>query len=167
MATTGWSSPTRFCRRPSSNSTLAAPSADSSAGGLRKGQPVSTARIDADVDFVLDQVEALDREATPGPWTNGNGRQDLLYEGVDGILCPCDGAEPPVRVLLRFNANFPCAKDARLAARYRTLAPALAEEVRRLRGEVVAWRKLVETEELLDGVEERRKERRKKLGLEP
>lgn len=54
-----------------------------------------------------------------------------------------------------------------LVARYRTLAPALAEEVRRLRGEVAAWRKLVETEELLDGVEERRKERRKRLGLEP
>jgi hypothetical protein len=107
-------------------------------------------------DAILDEIEALDREATGGPWRADGDEVLAKDEPYIGR-----GWDNRVRVAVAVEAT-----NAVLIARYRDLAPALAREVRQLRDEVVGWRKLVETEELLDGIEERRKERRKRLGLE-
>lgn len=79
------------------------------------------------IDEILDEVEHLDREATPGSWLCGE-----LSDGTRRVY-PDDMEEDE-------HGCFPCVceyakdADAALIAAYRSHAPALAAEVRRLRG---------------------------------
>jgi hypothetical protein len=74
------------------------------------------------VSPTTDTLRTLLATATPGPWTWGEGdTREILYGGDSVVLAPSDIY--PIR---------PTAAEARLIA----LAPTLAEEVLRLRGEV-------------------------------
>lgn len=81
------------------------------------------------IDEILDEVESLDREGTPRPWLCGE-----LSDGTRRVY-PDDMEEDE-------HGCFPCvceyAKDvdATLIAAYRSHAPALAAEVRRLRAQI-------------------------------
>lgn len=83
------------------------------------------------IDEILDEVERLDREATPGPWhrETGDGINEVYdrpYLGLRIADVPwgsCDDVERAVT-------------DATLITAYRNHAPALAAEVRRLRTQI-------------------------------
>lgn len=99
---------------------------------------------DAPVDLpaLLDEVERLDREATPGPWTSGcNGHVRLVVSA-------------PTRDQMRADIGARgCGRadqDAALIAAYREAAPTLAATVRRLVAENAQLRAQVKPQERPD-----------------
>lgn len=81
-----------------------------------------------DIDRLLEEVMELDRRATPGPWEAGSPVccSDMGWVvGPKGDVCPVyEGAQ---------RTHSLDANDAELIACYRTAAPKLAEELKRLR----------------------------------
>ena len=91
----------------------------------------------ADTKKLVAEARALDEKATAGPWRAGVSWKDcVMVPHHTGLAGP--GGE---RVLLRMNDNYPHEHDAALIARYRTLAPQLADEVERLAAEVAELRR--------------------------
>jgi hypothetical protein len=95
---------------------------------------------------IVAEAEALDREGSPGPWItvcprDQKGGPAIAHTG------PTFGDKFPEATSVRLE-RWPKegitweqhGKDARLIARYRSLAPALAAEVKRLRGSWVCLR---------------------------
>lgn len=101
------------------------------------------------IDEILARVERLDREATEGPWTRGetlntpqtrrwtpaeiaaNDRQERRR--VFARFSPFDGGRSRQLIATADESLDACQPDAALIAAYRSDAPALAAEVRRLR----------------------------------
>ena len=74
----------------------------------------------------LDEVERLDREATPGPWLHND-----YYETVQ-----THSERTPLAAVCRYGNTAATSADHDLIARARALLPRLAAEVRRLTAEV-------------------------------
>lgn len=73
---------------------------------------------------VITEVEALDKAATPGPWSLGHSTQTRAE-----IKAPLDTVEAgEVPICVGLNGKY--AEDCELIARYRTLAPELARMLR-------------------------------------
>lgn len=77
-----------------------------------------------DIDEIIARVERLDREATEGPWQAGTHEGGFEWF-VDELAAGRRVADGSWNVA-----------DAALIAAYRSDAPALAAEVRRLRAEI-------------------------------
>lgn len=92
----------------------------------------------SDIDTILANVEGHDKSATPGPWRKG-----VLWH---------DGAYPVGPYTRNEDQS---TADAALIAYYRTAAPALAAEVRRLQGEVDSLRTLAAAARAQGAEEER------------
>jgi hypothetical protein len=84
-------------------------------------------------DRELDELERLEREATPGPWVSLIEGRDHLA-GDDFIQAPGD-RDPDIYVSIRVNDSFhpAAAADQDFIAAARNAMPGLIAEIRRLR----------------------------------
>jgi len=78
-------------------------------------------------------LRAMCEGTAEAPWVVGNGTAARLFQGIDGILCPCPADETGLRVLLQFNCAFPVSRDAAFVVAARNNWTALLDEVDRLR----------------------------------
>lgn len=112
-------------------------------------EPKAESVTDADIAEVL----RLHEQATAGEWTNDDGKRKpgkgvFLKASAHEEEDP-DGTGRPSRY--GPNREYVCnaftVEDARLIARYRTLAPRLAREVADARAIVAAWKALAKAEQ--------------------
>lgn len=83
----------------------------------------------------LDELERLEREATPGEWRAGAVEKDAIFIRHDeGLAGP--GGE---RVLLRANKHYPHAIDVEFIAAARNALPALLAAARELEAAKAQW----------------------------